>query len=292
MKIGFNLPHLAKFSRAELQALAAYLPKGLTYRLYGGEETRTYEMTEDMLYFLKEAQGRTVVVFQKDSESIGRDWVARLSRAGVTVAPSQWENELYSKVVPIPRTFFERLQFLFARPAFERDFYRKQGAADAARAVSEGCRVFNIPVMVTQNANFMAYAEGALSIGATYTIDLHVYGRQREGEAYFTQLRENLAWIKGKSKGRPIEVLEYNPTWHNGPAREFLDDINTPLARSSHDRHMAEFERVGIEVVLWYCLASNAKSDAWSNYPYFNYCYVDSTGVTEKQNLVFSIQNP
>lgn len=259
--------HLLHFSPEQLDKLADELPKGRTWRLYGGNESRDFSLEQKLIDFVKGNEGQVAMVMTKGNEVRDQSHYLQLEAAGVPISTVQWENEHFALVGPEPG-FWGAIRWWL----FRTEVYREAGRRMADQIFgwySQRQRVFNIPVMVTQNPNWKAYAEGALSSDAPFDIGLNVYGRQRD-ERYPEQLRQNLAWISARKKNRRLRVVEYNPCWYDGQKRTNLQDKNSDFAVASHRVHMATFSDFGVIEVLLNTVAGNETTASWANPPYFH----------------------
>lgn len=275
---GYNLCHLEKFSRAELRVLASKTDKGLLWRMYGGEETRTFTLGPDLIWFLKEVEGRVVIVY------VGQDIVAQAERlvdAGVFVEGYEFENERFLKIEEpvIWKDFWGWLRFIRNPLGFYRDIAKahlREFDEFDRKVIGERPwvnRVFhNLPFKVLDNAKHRAYAEVFLQSSVFFEVDLHVYG-----DYPIVKVEASLAWYLNNANGRQVSLLE----WLSLPNTrdEALALRNTDSHVWYHREALALFGEMGVKDVVAFTYAANPTVMAWQNQPFLAMYLVDKDGV-------------
>lgn len=268
---GYNTPHLQEFSRTQLSLLAEVLPKGLTMRLHGGEESRTFQMSEKVADFLREIEADVITV-----------WTPEQPRFG---SITEWENELYYITPPTMLQFRDWIMFNFRKNIYyaeraKKDFYR---FAEWFAGAPEGTKIIiNLPLLVHQNMGYKAYAQEWLKWGAyaDFEIDLHLYGGSP------AQLRKNLEWYRnntdkpihflefnGLSNDRTLHIANKNSEYHRDNTEALLDVIDDVLGEQAGE-------------ILHFTLAANQNALNWQNSSYLHRYEVTNV-VTDTLNNVF-----
>lgn len=269
---GYDLPHLATFSQGELDALADVLPKGLTYRMYGGEESRTFELSLPVRNFLRSVEGQVVYVAVKEKLNESINGVSGVSsdldllRAGnIPVKAIEYENERYLFDPPTWRDgFWNWYNFNFRKAKYYRELADKhilEWADWEERPIQD---IINLPLKVNQNIGYKSYASQWIKYHFGFQIDLHVFGDDPE------QFRANLEWYKANTQ-RKINIYEFNGLENN---RQENDEYkNSDYHKRSHDELLVIANDVlGDQLgdVLYFTLASGRVSQTWSNPPYLH----------------------
>lgn len=269
---GYNLPHLAKFSQGELDALAEVLPKGLVYRMYGGEESRTFTLTLKVLQFLEDVDGSIVYVWTLDN-AFNDEHITALNDASIPIKAIEYENERYIFDPPTWRDgFWKWFDFNFRKAKYYSNLAVNH-IWDWASFVYDNNQykkhAINLPLKVNQNIGFRFYAkqwlyEIGLSTALDIQIDLHVFGDDLE------QFRQNLEWYKANTN-RTINIYEFNGLENN---RAENDEYKNSNYHDSSHRELLEIAKdvLGDQLgdVLYFTLASGRVSQTWSNPPYLN----------------------
>ena len=263
MITGYNLPHLDKFSIEELNLLSNSLPKGLTYRMYGGEESRGFVLSDKMIEFITTVEGKVILVIV--NRYAAQTHTRMLEDAGISVE-YEYENEQYIFPPPTIFQFRDWIDFNFNKAKY----YERLAQRHLADYAAQG-KYYSLPAQVNQNVGYKAYAKVFLNSIMEFTIDLHVFGDDP------AQLRGNLQWYKDNARGRKISVLEFNGLRND--RRESLFK-NTAYHSTRHAQLINIINEYSDEV-LYFTLAANPATQNWNNPSYLHKYYVDTVVVNE-----------
>lgn len=266
MITGYNTPQIQAFSRKELQLLAGVLPKGLTMRVNGGEESRYFDFTEDFKWFLDEVGARVIWVDVNKQEPNHPVW------------KTEWENEQYIFPAPNIWTDFRGwLRFNFQKADYFRDLAKEHLALAGYIAPD----IYNLPLQVNQNVGYKAYAMEFLASPLSFDVDLHVFGDDP------TQFRNNLKWYKANTN-RKIHLLEFRGT-PNKP-KGLVDSISNEAQKARHDLLLTiAVQELGDQLgeVCYFCLAANRAALRWKNPSYLHRYEVVNNVVVDRLNGMF-----
>lgn len=258
---GYNLPHLGEFTQRELNLLREELPKGLTYRLYGGEESKYYTITQKMIDFLRDVEGKVLLV----GDQVLID--STLESYDIPVVGKEYLNEPY--IFPTPniwRDFWGWVKFTFDRVGYYRDLAKQHLEAIKPIMADE---YVSLPLKVMQNGAYQSYAKVFLDTADFFHIDLHVFGDDPD------KFADNLTWYKVHSKGRPIHFGEFSGTTNERMQATLLK--NTEEHRIRHHELMDIAQNVlgdQLGEVLYFTLAANETTQGWKNPSYLHRYYV------------------
>lgn len=297
---GFNLLHLMKFTRDEVLRLADVVPSGMTYRLYGGEESVEYTYDNDrpflelIIEFMERSKARSlIVVAEPGYEKQGiREVVDLFQDHGVFVEYIQCGNEEYYK--PQLNNRWEA----FMAWLDPRGYYRKKAEEHVddnrkfIRYMGDVLRpetdlVFNIPVKVNQNGNWAAYVQKIAQLNAFDHYDLHIYPEQYHANTV-EQFTENIARLR-QILGEDVtfSTFEYYPGWHKGAERYQLDFKNTFEQRAINEDMLLLYDQARFKEVVIFHLAGNEDTERWRNAPVFNVYQVRPDKIVNELDLVF-----
>lgn len=258
---GYNLPHLLWLSREQLDKLANQLPKGLTYRMYGGEETINFRITPDIIEWLQEVEGRVLLVYKMQSPDNFEYNRQQLIANSIPIKGICHENERYFFPAPTIFKFRDWLLWMFNKAQYYRDLAQEHLIDLAVDMANTHYPVYvSLPAKVNQNPGYMAYAARFLDSDLDFTIDLHVYGDQLE------QLQANLEWYERNSQGRRISCLEFNGLSN---LREFSIWKNTSYHAVKHQQ-LLNLLNQHTDEILYFTLVANDRTQHWRNPSYLH----------------------
>ena len=273
MLTGYNLPHLAKFTERELNALAEILPKGLTYRIYGGNESRNYETTVIQREFLRKVEAKIIHVFTW--EAARQFWSDHaILKASFESYQIQYENEQYIFNAP---NFWTDRRGWWKYVTNKGGYYRDRAKADLetftqwrrAPLVQQCAPVYiSLPLNVNQNIGYKEYAKVFYNSGIEFKTDVHIYGNDP------AQTAANLRWHKDQGAGE-MSAFEFYGLKNT---RQAAKDKNGGY----HKSRTADLFRVCqpyLTEILHFTLAANQKAMKWQNPPFLHRYYVPPSGL-------------